>query len=298
MLEKKMALSKGRHTLTGSFSANESEFQMEAQTTNRTLRNLTIFTVLTLASGWLGRWVDGLSGQPPSLAGMGALIWLTGPFVVSLLLRAFAGDGWQDLGIRPAFRGHGLWYTTSILIYPLCATLVVGIGLAAGAVSFSSSASFGMFSQAFALLLVPQLLTNIPEEFGFRGYLAPKLYALPLHIFVAHVLVGLIWGLWHVPFLSAITAYTTESLASLLPRFLLGTVAASIVYGEIRLLTNSVWPAVVMQTAGGAFIGSLMLDNLITISGGGWFFAPVLEGTLMIVLFTLIGFTIYLLRKE
>jgi membrane protease YdiL (CAAX protease family) len=155
-----------------------------------------------------------------------------------------------------------------------------------------------IFGQAAATLLISQLIFNIFEEFGFRGYLAPKLYQLNLNIFAAHVLVGLIWGLWHLPYLATITPYATESLAALLPRFLLATIAASIVYGEIRILTNSVWPSVLMQTAGGIFIGALMLDNLITISGGQWLFAPVIEGGLMIILFTVIGVGIYIWRTR
>jgi membrane protease YdiL (CAAX protease family) len=259
------------------------------------VRNLTIFIILVLASGWIGRWVDALTDSTSS-EGMG--IWIVAPLVISFLLRAFAGDGWQDLGIRPALKGNGLWYVVSILVYPICAMLILVIGLALGAISFSASATLGMFGQAFALLLVSQILTNILEEFGFRGYLAPKLYKLNLNIFVAHVLVGLIWGLWHIPYLAAITPYTTESLTTLVPRFLLGTIAASIVYGEIRILTDSVWPAVLMQTFGGTFISAIMLDDLITISGRAWLFTPVLEGGLMIVFFTLIGVGIYLWRTR
>jgi membrane protease YdiL (CAAX protease family) len=268
---------------------------METQKHNRTVRNLIIFTILVLASGWLGRWVDALTGSTSS-EGMG--IWIIAPLVISFLLRAFAGDGWRDLGIKPALKGNGVWYAVSILVYPLCATLILVIGLGPGMISFSTSATMGVFAQAFAALFVSQILTNIFEEFGFRGYLAPKMYTLPLNILVAHVLVGLIWGLWHIPYLTAITPYTTESMFTLLPRFLLGTIAVSIVYGEIRLLTNSVWPAVLMQTAAGMFVGALMLDDFITISSGGWLFTPVLEGGLMIVLFTVIGVGIYRRRTK
>ncbi|MBN1994730.1 MAG: CPBP family intramembrane metalloprotease [Anaerolineae bacterium] len=268
---------------------------METKNNKRTIRNLIIFTILVLASGWLGRGMDVLTGSTSS-EGMG--IWIIAPLVISFLLRAFAGDGWRDLGIKPALPGNGLWYAVSILAYPVCATLILGIGLALGVISFSAMATLGVFGQAFALLFVSQVLTNILEEFGFRGYLAPKMYTLPLNTFVAHVLVGLIWGLWHTPYLAAITPYATESLITLLPRFLLGTIAASIVYGEIRLLTNSVWPAVLMQTAGGMFVGALMANNLITISSGGWLFTPVLEGGLMIVLFTVLGIGIYRWRAK
>jgi hypothetical protein len=90
-----------------------------------------------------------------------------------------------------------------------------------------------------------------------------------------------------------------ENLATLVPRFLLGTMAVSIVYGEIRILTDSVWPAVLMQTAGGIFIGALVLNDFIQVASGAEFlFAPVLEGGLIIVLFALIGVGIHLLRRK
>ena len=114
-----------------------------------------------------------------------------------------------------------------------------------------------------------------------------------------HVLVGLIWGIWHLPYLRAITPYTTESLATLIPRFLAGTIAASIVYGEIRILTKSVWPSILMQTAGGTFIGTVVLKDFIEAKSRMEFlFDPVLEGGLNIILFTLIGVGIYMLRRN
>jgi len=172
------------------------------------------------------------------------------------------------------------------------------IGFALGAVSFPVF-SLELFVQAFGLLIFPQLLQNIFEEFGFRGYLAPKLNTLGLNVFVAHMVVGLIWGIWHLPYFSFVTSYTTQSPVTLIPLFLTGTIAASIVYGEIRILTNSVWPAVLMQTVGGAFITGLLLQDFIEIANGmEILFSPVIEGVLTIVLFTLIGIGIHLLRRK
>jgi membrane protease YdiL (CAAX protease family) len=175
------------------------------------------------------------------------------------------------------------------------------IGLALGVVSFPGFSPEGvsLWVSAAVLLLVPQFIQNIFEESGFRGYLAPKMYTLALNVFLAHLLVGLVWGAWHLPYLRLITPNTVENLATLVPRFLLGTMAASIVYGEIRILTDSVWPAVLMQTAGGIFIGALVLNDFTQeASGTEFLFAPVLEGGLIIVLFALIGVGIHLVRRK
>ena len=72
----------------------------QVQDNKRTIRNLAIFTFLVIALGWLGRLLDYLKGSAPG-EGVGTLIWIISPLGVSFLLRAFAGDGWRDLGIRP-----------------------------------------------------------------------------------------------------------------------------------------------------------------------------------------------------
>ena len=76
---------------------------MEEQNKKTTIRNLIIFTMFVIASGWLGRALDVLMGSP-SVDSLGMLVWLVIPLVVSLLLRSFAGDGWKDIGIKPLFK--------------------------------------------------------------------------------------------------------------------------------------------------------------------------------------------------
>ena len=120
---------------------------MSTQGSKHIVRNLTIFTFLVYALGWLGRWVDSLSGGAPSEQGIGILLWLVAPLGVSFLLRAFAGDGWSDLGIRPAIKGNLSWYIVSILVYPVCTAFILAVGAALGAVSLSGF-SAGAFVQA------------------------------------------------------------------------------------------------------------------------------------------------------
>ncbi len=84
-----------------------SDMDVRSQDNGRTVRNLAIFTFLVITLGWLGRWLDSLMGSTAS-QGIGMAIWIISPLAVSLLLRAFAGDGWKDLEIRPAIRGNVL----------------------------------------------------------------------------------------------------------------------------------------------------------------------------------------------
>ena len=266
----------------------------------KTKRNLIIFTVLVLGLSWLGKWVDIQTQSPPG-QGPGAMLWLGAPFLIALLLRGFAGDGWKDLGIKPNFKGNGLWYLISILVYPVCIILIVGIGRAFGVITFSelSEEALETMIQGTITMLIMQMIKNLFEEFAFRGYLAPKMYTLKMNTFLSHGIVGLIWGLWHLPYIRYITPYTTESLVTLVPRFVVGAIAASIVYGEIRLKTNSVWPAWLMHTVGATVVSAFMLYGGMTFSSGKeWLFHPVFEGSLTIVFFIAVGIVLHRLRRK
>jgi membrane protease YdiL (CAAX protease family) len=266
----------------------------------KTQRNLIIFTVLVLGLSWLGKWVD-IQTQSSAGEGPGAMIWLGAPLLIALLLRGFAGDGWKDLGIKPNFQGNLLWYLISILVYPVGVILIIVIGRAFGAISFSglSEEALEAMIQGIITMLIMQMIKNLFEELAFRGYLAPKMYTLKLNTFVSHGLVGLIWGLWHLPYIRYITPYTTESLVTLVPRFVLGAIAASMVYGEIRLKTNSVWPAWLMHTVGATVVTAVMLYGGMTFSSGTeWLFHPVFEGSLTIVFFIVVSIVLHRLRRK
>jgi len=258
-------------------------------------RNILIFTFFVLALGWVGRWIDGAMGATPGV-GPGMAIWIASPLVVSFLLRAFAGDGWGDLGIKVALKGDARWYAISLFVYPAAAIVVLGINHWSG--EFATPGAETVFFSVFIAALLPQILLNIFEESGFRGYLAPKLTALGVDRLMGHTVVGLVWGAWHLPFLVAIIPYSNESLATLAPRFLLGTIAASLVYGEIRLRTNSFWPAVVMQTVGGAFIGALVAAGHVPQTRYAWLRMPALEGGFMIAMFAALGLWLYARAME
>jgi len=253
-------------------------------------RNVLIFTIAVLALGWIGRWTDAATGAAPG-AGPGMLIWIASPLVVSFLLRAFAGDGWGDLGIKVALRGEARWYAFSLIIYPVAAVIILGINHWSGEIPVPGREM--AFVPVLVAALLPQLITNILEESGFRGYLAPKLTTLGVDRLLGHAIVGLVWGAWHLPFLAAITSYTSESLVTLAPRFILGAVAASLVYGEIRLRTRSVWPAIIMQTSGGAFIGALVAAGHVPDGRYAWLRMPALEGGFMIAMFAALGLWLY-----
>lgn len=267
----------------------------------RTVRNLVIFTVVVLASGWLGYGLDRLLNNPPDQQ-LGLLLWLILPLLTALLLRAFAGDGWQDFGLQPALQGNAIWYVFSLLLYPLVAGLILAIGGALGFVT-AANFSFSRLLSVFAGGLMASLVKNIFEEFAWRGYLAPKVDSLGLNAYIGHAMVGLVWGCWHIPYLlfmldrTVIQATTTQSMLTFIPLAIVNLVAAAIVYGEIRLLTHSVWPPLLLHTVGNAWVDVLIVQGFFKLTPGTDFLvSPGHQSLLTMLVFALIGIGLHQLR--
>jgi hypothetical protein len=278
---------------------------IQTQGNRRTIRNLGIFILLILASGWLGRGLDVLMGNP-SAESLGMLLWLITPLVVTLLLRSFAGDGWKDFGIRPNLKGNWVWYVLTMLTFPVLTGLVLILGRGLGWIRFPdlSPNSLGLLLQAFAVGLLPQFIKNIFEEAPWRGYLAPKVYSLGLHDFVGHIIVGLVWGAWHIPYYlffldrAILSNFTTLDLAVYIPLAIGVMISWSFVYGEIRLLTNSFWPAVLMHMVEDAFLIQLFTGNYIQLTPGtDWLISP-MNGLLMSLFFIVLGVGLRQFRRR
>ena len=262
-----------------------------------TLRNIAIFTVVVWSIGWIAaalqsRIVD------PSAQQLGLLLWLVAPLATVLLLRGFAGDGWKDFGLMPAFRGNSLGWTAALLVHPLCAAIVVAVGALFGWTAFVGPAVDLLWIFAFGL--APSFLKNVFEEFAWRGYLTPKVRSLGMNDFVGHALVGSIWAGWHVPYFlylvdpSALHAATNLTLGAFIAMAIPSLIAVSIVYGELRLLTNSVWPAVVAHAIGNALIDVLIVNGFVRVQSGAELLAsPGYQGVLSIVVFVIVGVALH-----
>jgi len=275
------------------------------QNSRATVRNLVIFIIVVLAIGWIGRGMDLLVGNPAS-EGLGILLWLVGPLGVSLILRTFAGDGWKDFGLKPNFRGNSAWYVIALLVYPVVTTLVLAIGGVLGLITLAdfSLNTLGLILQTFALGLLPQFIKNFFEESAWRGYLAPKIYSLHINDFIGHLTVGLVWGAWHIPYYmffldrAVLRDVTTLNLAVFIPSAIAVMASWAVMYGEIRLLTNSIWPAVLMHMVEDASLNQLFTGHYIKIRPGAeWLISP-LNGLVSILLFLAIGVVLRQLRKR
>ncbi len=82
----------------------------------KTIRNLIIFTIVAVGGGFVGVVVNRLNPPQDPMQGLGTLIWLVSPLVVSLLLRALAGAGWKDFGIALHLKTSWRWYLATPII--------------------------------------------------------------------------------------------------------------------------------------------------------------------------------------
>jgi len=259
------------------------------------IRNIIIFAILVNGLAWLGP----VLGGDPTTPGPGFLVWATAPIVSALVMKFLLRDK-VSLGFKPAFRGNGRWYALSILAFPVAIAVVLALGLLLGA-STISNFTVPAFVTAMIPLAVTFFIFAFFEEVGWRGYLAPKVYGLNDSL-LGHALVGVIWASWHFPYLRELWAHTSEGLVTLLPRFILGTIVFAVVYGEIRIRTGSVWPAVLMHWMGNTLANTLLTgfagEGFVSfVPGKEWLGSFGVEGVLMIALFALLGGVLYLKRR-
>lgn len=57
------------------------------------------------------------------------------------------------------------------------------------------------------------------EEFGWRGYLAPKLASLGINRYLGYAITVVVWATWHLPYIRELSwVYSAEDLATFLHR--------------------------------------------------------------------------------
>lgn len=267
----------------------------KASSRRQSIRNIAIFALLVNGLGWLGP----VLGGDPTTPGIGFLVWGAAPIVSALAMKLLLRDE-VSLGLRPAFRGNGRWYTLSVLVYPVTIAVALGLGLL-----LRASTIRGFAVPAFVTAMIPLALTflifAVAEEVGWRGYLTPKVQDLndgPL----GYLLVGLVWASWHFPYLRELWAHTSDGWSTLLPRLILGTTAFAAVYGEIRVRVGTVWPAVLMHWTGNTVANTLLSgfagEGFVSlVPGREWLGSFGVEGVIMIVSFGLLGGVLYASRR-
>jgi membrane protease YdiL (CAAX protease family) len=209
------------------------------------------------------------------------------PAVANVITRGITNEGWSNTLLRPNLRRGWPLYLAALFLPALAI-------LAGGAIyyllfpgKFDPSMTYarqelgkiavGNATNPWSFILIQtacaiatsllNIHLNFGEEFGWRGYLQPKL--MPLGGRKAVVLTGVIWAVWHWPsiFLGAqyLFGYWGEPVVGPL-LFVWYLLQSSVIYGWVTLQSGSVWPAAIAHGVNNACC-TLMF----------WFLRPPLE---------------------
>lgn len=267
---------------------------------NKNIRNIIIFAFVAFTCGWLGVFVDKFVEPQPDGETLGAGIWLVLPLLAVLLLRLFAGDGWKDLGFRPNFKGNAKWYIIALLIYPLVTAIVLTVGKILGWIDFTNFRAEVYFA-GFVAALLPNFVKNIFEESVWRGYLTTKLLKEKVRDIWLYLIVGGIWGIWHLPyylcFLPQADMYQVLPVGRLAFTLvaIISMICWTVMFVEIFRLTKSIWSVVLLHMVEDSLINHLVIDGHIAIVAGKEFLISPISGIITSSLYLGVGL---LLRRS
>ena len=195
-----------------------------------------LFFLVAFGVPWLGwssvRLLDLTEPSPLRTA-----LLYTGDFCsVAGLVAMYARSGWRgvsDLLKRCIeVRAPVVWWL-----------LALGLPLLTSAVAFALAGMRGdgigpIHLSGFSVYLAPAVLMNLTagplgEELGWRGYLTPRLLETTNAV-VASLVVGFLWGIWHVPlYLDSVFSTWPGSIT-----FTAGTMLSSVIMTAILLHTR------------------------------------------------------------
>jgi uncharacterized protein len=207
-----------------------------------------IFYALTLALAIVVATMAPIIGDAVLPVSMLAPVVATLIMLLIVTRDGYTRAGWAGLGLHRS--GRQAWPFAILMPLPV---LLFSYGIVwntsiASLVMPSLSGSMLERIPDFLIGLVIGLFFTLGEEIGWRGYLLPRL--LPLGSMCAMLLTGLLHGIYHLPLMLLTPFYHGEgNRFIILPLFLLTLTLAGLVYGYLRLTTNSVWPAALMHLA-------------------------------------------------
>ena len=210
---------------------------------------LAVFVFVTITAGGFGYLIDQILTEQPEANSLGMGLWLVLPFFTGIVLRIINKD-LKQIGVRPNFKNNLKWYAIAVFVFP-CITLIsimtaklVG-GLMVGEVKPS---------ELFVLMVTTffvNCIKNIFEEFAWRGCLVPYLEKTGINDWLLYLTSGLVWGMWHITYYMFFLPdeYFTEiSRPMMVGTGIILMIFWSPLFVELRILTNSVWPCVILHS--------------------------------------------------
>jgi membrane protease YdiL (CAAX protease family) len=201
------------------------------------------------------------------------------PMIAALIMRIFVSkEGVKgSLGLLRSPE----YYLAALVVPAVFVTAVVLIVQVLGLGQFRWSQATWFVYLMLTLSALPITLLTFGEEYGWRGYLLPRL--LPLGEIRATLLLGVIWALWHLPLIMAGLNYPGVNVWLAILAFLFVTVAVSFAYTWFYVASSgSVLVAAVLHASFNNFSDPFWAPPLL--SGANPFAPSLVSGVVMVAL--------------
>lgn len=183
-------------------------------------KRLTIFLLMTFIIAWIIFMLVPLLGLTYGKGGSIIIVAsaMFAPALSSILTRIITKEGFNNLYLKPNFKGHIkayilIYFAPALLIFLSCALyfLIFPTSFDSGFTTLKQMAESGgktisnpeniLLLSVLEIIIIGPIVNIIPtmgEELGWRGYLLPKLRCL-FSDRASLIITGCIWGLWHLP---------------------------------------------------------------------------------------------------
>ena len=209
------------------------------------------------------------------------------PMIAALIMRIFLSkEGVKgSLGLLRSPK----YYLAALIVPAVFVTAVVLIVQTLGLGEFMwSEATWSVYLMLLVIAL-PVTLFTFGEEYGWRGYLLPRL--LPLGEIRASVLLGVIWGVWHLPLILAGLNYPGVNVWLAIIIFTFVTVALSFTYTWFYVASSgSVLVAAVFHASTNQFSDTFWVPPLLS---GANPFAPSLVSAVLIMALVVVVYRLF-----
>jgi uncharacterized protein len=209
------------------------------------------------------------------------------PMIAALIMRFFVSkEGVKgSLGLLRSPK----YYLAALIVPAVFVSAVILIVQALGLGEFRWSEATWFVYLMLLVIALPVTLFTFGEEYGWRGYLLPRL--LPLGEIRASVLLGVIWGVWHLPLIMAGLNYPGVNVWLAIIIFTFVTVALSFTYTWFYVASSgSVLVAAVFHASTNQFSDTFWVPPLLS---GVNPIAPSLVSAVLIVVLVVVVYRLF-----
>ncbi len=266
-------------------------------------RNTVIFIVIVILSGWIGALVDSLLTEQSKGDSTGMGIWLVLPMLAAIAITIFSRGSWSDIGFKPNFKGNIKWYLIAALIFPVVTAIVLIIGDMTKWIDLSAF-DLRPFILLFSSTLLISFIIDIFDGAPLYGYLTSQLVKLNLNDWKIYLTVGIVWGMWHIPYYLVFLPETDMQVVLPVSRTMFSIISIitmicwAVMFIELYRVTNSIWPGVVLHMVEDSLINPLVISGFISIAAGKEILISPITGIITSILYLLVGFGIRAYRRQ